>query len=182
MTAIFVASELGKGNIKQAKINADELKGFNTFMSLIFAFIMLLFAICVPYMTFLSQNQYDQNGNLIFDSKVQLKNVQNVLLIVGSFYPILIWFATSYRNGNAGGKGNKFAIFNWIVVGPIQLGWLAIVMFVMVPNMPVLQNNFAIAYAIFFTFNLIKCAGIEYLYYHDKKWLHSITKTEIKSI
>ena len=177
MTALFVSSELGKGNYKQAHQNANELKGFNTFMAFCLSMAMLLFATFIPMMKFLSADQY--NGNeLRFSSASQLYQVRNSLFVIASMYPMWIWFSTSYRNGNAGGKGKKFAIFDWISTGPIQLGWLAIVMLVIVPSWEFIQDNFALAYALFFASDFIKLIGFEKFYYANTKWLYSITRNE----
>lgn len=53
MAANFVASELGKGNLEQAKINSDEIKGFNTVVASGLSLLLLAFSFIVPHMTFM---------------------------------------------------------------------------------------------------------------------------------
>jgi len=91
MSSRFVGSELGKGNIEQAKKNGDELKGFMTIVSFGFTILMVIFALCVPYMSFLAETKYDSvNGvsTLSFDGSAQLHQVSQSLLIVALYYPI----------------------------------------------------------------------------------------------
>lgn len=53
MAANFVASELGKGNLEQAKINSDEIKGFNTVVAAGLSLLLLAFSFIVPHMEFM---------------------------------------------------------------------------------------------------------------------------------
>ena len=167
MAAIFVASELGKGNVKQAKINSDELKGFNTVISMGMSLILVCVSFTVPWMSFLSHAEG-------VDTAAHLKNVKESLFVIAFWYPIWIWFSTSFRNGLAGGKGNGFAICDFVTSG-LQLPWAALVFYVIVPASPWLQDNFWAAYFIFFISDLSKMVWQEALYYRYK-WLHVITK------
>jgi len=82
MSSRFVGSELGKGNINQARINADQLKGFATLASAFMAIILVIFASLVPYMNFLAESKVG------FDGHAQLTQVSRSLYIIAFFYPI----------------------------------------------------------------------------------------------
>jgi len=88
MAAVFVGSHLGKKNFKQAKINSDELKGFNTSMAVLLAIALSIFAALLPYMTFFTKEQYDASGNITLDNVRLLVQVQRSLWVVAIFYPM----------------------------------------------------------------------------------------------
>lgn len=178
MSAIFVAGELGKGDIKQAKINANELKGFSTTMSTFLAIMLVGFAFIVPSMQFLSKSQYDIDGNLVFDGVEQLRQVRNSLFVVAFYYPMWIWFSVSIRNVLAGGKGAFVNFIDWFLTGPFQLGVLSILAFIIIPSNSYIQENFWVAYLMFFSSDYFKLLFVE-LYYYKSEWAHSIVKEEI---
>ena len=171
MAARFVGSELGKGNLKQARINSDELKGFNTVMAALTSLILIVFASFVPNMDFLVR------GKTGLDAHRLLFQVRNSLYVIAFFYPMWIWFSTSYRNGSSGGKGKWFAFADWIISGPIQIGWIALLAFGVVPNSSYMSANFFTMYGLFFLSDIIKLVVQELLYYKTK-WLHSLTQEE----
>jgi Na+-driven multidrug efflux pump len=55
--ANFVGKELGKGNLKQALINSDQLKGFNTSISIFLSLIFFALTFAIPSMGFLATNE-----------------------------------------------------------------------------------------------------------------------------
>ncbi|WKX02792.1 MATE family efflux transporter [Candidatus Mycoplasma mahonii] len=177
MSARFVGSELGKGHLEQAKINSDELKGFNTLMACFLGVLGIIFASFIPFMGFLSLDKFGENHELIFDSRAFLLQVRNSMFVIIFFYPMWIWFSTSYRNGNAGGKGGWFAFVDWIISGPIQLGYLAFIAYYIVPASSTIQEHFYLVYMIFLSSDFLKLIlqEIIYMYY---PWLNSLTKKE----
>lgn len=178
MAANFVGSELGKGNIAQARKNSDQLKGYNTTVAFLLSIGLVITSFLIPYMTFLSPDKKDATGALSFDSAQNLEQVKYSTLVIACYYPIWIWFSTSYRNGNAGGKGGIFALLDWVISGPIQLGWAALLAYSIVPGSDFMQHHFWVAYAIFFTTDLLKLITMEYFYY-KYKWLHVLTKVQV---
>ncbi|NQZ66053.1 MAG: MATE family efflux transporter [Mycoplasmatales bacterium] len=178
MSANVVGSELGKGNIKQAKINAFELKGFVTLMSIFMSILLIIFASFIPFMDFLSKSQYTKDGKLLFDSHAQLSSVRNSTYVIAIFYPSWIWFSASYRIAASADKGKWFAFIDWFTSGPIQLAWVAIIMLGIVPNSEFLQENFWLSYSIFFLSDLIKLIGIEILF-SKLKWDKTISKEKL---
>jgi len=176
MAANFVGSELGKGHIKQARINANELKGFNTLMAASLSVIGCILAACMPFMNFLSNAKNTDNAE-------QLIQVSHAMFVIMIFYPMWIWFSTSYRIGNSGGRGHWFAFIDWVITGPIQIGWLAAITLGIVPHNSFMQHNFWVAYALFLSSDVLKLVFQEILYY-KYDWAKSITKSdaEIKEI
>ena len=175
MGANFVGSELGKNNLKQARINSDELRGFNTLNAVIFSLMLVVLSFLIPYMTFLSHAPEAE-----MDNHMQLMQVSHALLVVALFLPLWIWFSTSYRNAATGGKGSWFAIVDW-GVSLIQLGWLAIIMFVF-PHQQggLFATEFWASYLVFFASDILKLIGSEILY-HKYPWAQNITK-EVSTI
>lgn len=171
MSANFVASELGKGNIEQAKTNAIELKGFTTLVSFGFSVLLAITACIVPYMSFLSH----ASG---VDTHAHLINVRDSLLVIAFYYPIWIWFSGSYRSGLTGGKGSWFALCDWIVTAA-QIGWAAFVFMGLVPGSTFLQDHFWMSLLIFYVSDFIKLVWMEWLFYRFR-WLHVITKNKVK--
>lgn len=177
MSANVIGAELGKGNINQAKINGFELKGFVTLMSTIMSLFIVIIALCIPYMSFLSKDQF-KNGVLVFDSSAQLRTVKNSLFVIALFYPMWIWFSASYRIASSTGKGKWFAFVDWFVSGPIQLAWVATIMLGIVPNSTLLQDNFWISYGLFFLSDIIKLVCQEILF-AKLKWDALISKEKL---
>ena len=177
MSSRFVGSELGNGNLKQAKKNADELKGFLTIISAGFSLVMLIFGLVIPYITFLSTTQNGANG-ISFDGKAQLSQVSKALIVISFYYPIWIWFTTSYRIGNSGGKGSKFAIADWFISG-FQLLWLLLIVKAIVPNWEFAEHNFWIMYVIFFLSDWTKFILME-IFYYKYTWLHVLTNKAVE--
>ncbi len=158
MAANFVGYELGQGNVKQAKINSNELKGFNTLMAVIGSLIIVIVALFVPKMTFLV-NAGDKN----IDTIAQLKNVCYTLLVISLFFPLWIWCTTSYRNSVSGGKSFWFSFGDWIL-NVIQLGWAWSLMVWIKDRSIVLEQNFWLTYMIFFMFDFTKLIWQEIAY------------------
>ena len=177
MAARFVGSELGKNNLKQAKINSDELKGFNTIMAALTSVVLIVFASCVPYMDFLVKAQFDKAGHSTLNVARLLHQVRNALYVIAFFYPMWIWFSTSYRNASTGGKGKWFALADWFISGPIQIGWIVLLAFGIVPNSSYMSANFFMMYGLFFLSDIVKLVVQELLYYKTK-WLNSLTHEE----
>lgn len=172
----FVGAELGRGNIKQAKRNSDEIRGFATTVSMVMAAILAVVAIGVPYMSFLSENKYDAKGALTFDGHANLVHIRNSLWVICPFYPTWIWFSAALKNGLTGGRGFWFVFIDWVVSGPVQLLWLFL-MTLFVKDGSAFENNFWLAYTIFFISDFLKLIFIE-IAYHKVDWAKSITKTE----
>lgn len=178
MAANFVASELGKGNLEQAKINSDEIKGFNTIVASGLSLLLLAFSFVVPHMTFMvSAGEGGSTGSKL-DTHAFLEQVSHSTMTIAFWYPIWIWFVTGYRNSQAGGKGGFMAIWDWIISGPAQLGWIAIIVYFIVPQSEYLQHHFWLSYFIFFISDLLKMIGME-TYYYRYKWLNSLTKDQV---
>ena len=175
----FVGSELGKGNIKQAKINSNEIRGFATLVSTGMSIVLTGFAFVVPYMMFLSEDKYEiVNGvkTLSFDGHANLIQIRNSLWVIALYYPIWIWFSTAYKNSVTGGKAFWFALIDWVVAGPVQLLWLYILTFV-VRSDAWFQEEFYRMYFLFFLSDLLKLVFFE-IAYHKVDWAVSITKNE----
>lgn len=158
MAANFVGYELGKGNIVAAKINSNELKGFNTLMAIISGLLVALVAAFVPSMTFLV-NVSDIN----VDTGAQLREVRNTLFVVAMFFPLWIWYTTSYRNSVSGGKSFWGSFGDWFL-NLIQIGWAWIVMVWMKDHSNTLKENFWLAYSIFYLFDFTKLIWQEFTY------------------
>lgn len=176
MAANFVASELGKGNVDQAKINSDEIKGFNTIVASLLAILLVLFSLIIPYMTFLVSTGEGGNAKQT-DAKSLLSQVSHATLTIAFWYPIWIWFVSGYRNSQSGGKGGFMAIWDWFISG-IQLGWLALLVYQVLPQSLYFRENFWITYFVFFVSDLLKLVGME-IYYYQYRWLFSLTHDEV---
>lgn len=172
LSANFVASEQGKGNMEQAKANALELKGFTTLTAIFFSLLLVGFASLVPYMSFFSH----ADG---VDNLAHLQNVRNTLYVIAFWYPIWIWFSASYRAGLTGGKGSWFSFVDFFISG-LQVAWAALVMTVFVDSSTEFwQSRLWLALFIFYASDLIKLAWQEWLFYRFN-WLENITEKEAK--
>ncbi len=170
MSSNFVASELGKKNFEQAKINSDEIKGFVTIASLFMSLLLVAFAL--PHITFFSSDKYISN-KLIFNGRAQLTQVSYALIVLAFFCPPWIWFSASYRNGSSGGKGVAFSIIDWF--GSLfQVAWMAIIIFGIIPKWEYAKENFWITFMLFYLSNFIKMGFTEWKYY-KYEWLYSLT-------
>ena len=177
MSAHIVGKELANGTEKRAFSYAKELKGFITFVSCVLALILLIVSFGIPYMNFLSEAQYNKAGVLTFDNSANLIQVRNSLLVVVVFYPIWIWFTTSYRAGCVGTKGFWFSFVDIVISGPVQMCWLALIAYGIVPSSSIIESNFALAYLLFFLSDLLKLLFQEILFY-KYNWHSKISKME----
>ncbi len=178
MSAAIVSKFLSRGQTKEALMEAKRLKGFMFLTSTSLSILMFITAIFVPKFLFLSQVKYEEE-KLTFDNIQNLKQVRDSLFIVCFYYPIWIWFSSSYRSGCSGKKGFWFAFVDLIITGPIQLSWLAILSYLIIPTSPIMQKNFYIFYFLFFLSDFIKLISIEFLFY-KYKWNSSIKKIKKK--
>lgn len=176
MAANTVGKELAMGHEEKALATGKELKGFITMMSTCLATLMLIVAFSVPYMHFLSEDKYDASG-LSFDGARNLIQVRNSLFVICFFYPIWIWFTVSFRAASTGKKGFWFAFVDTMTSGPLQLGWAAALAYGIVPHSELLQHNFWITYALFFTSDFVKLFFQEYLFY-KYPWNIAVTQKE----
>ncbi|TCG11208.1 MATE family efflux transporter [Mycoplasma todarodis] len=174
----FVGGELGKDNIELAKENSKRLHGFNTTLAIFFSVILFAFSFLVVKMTFLQNTAakiQDHNSlawtNAIKHDELVLKWTKYSLWPLALFFPWWIWFVTSKSSAVSGGRVNLVSSIDVITAGPLQIGWLAIVMLVIVPHTHV---NFAVAYGIFFLSDIPR--GIAFmLVYYKSNWARNIT-------
>ncbi len=159
MAANFVGSELGNGRIESAKIHSNQLKGFNTSMSVALSVLVVIVASFAPLMTFLVDTR-DPN----VDTGAQLIEVRNTLYVIALFYPVWIWFTTTYRNGVSGGRTFVFSLTDWLF-NLAQIGWAWIVMGPLKDAWPALEGRFWLAYIVFFTSDIFKLIAQEINYY-----------------
>lgn len=174
MAANFVGSELGKGNVDQAKINSLELKGFNTLVATCSSTLLAIIAIFIPSMTFLvnaSDPTIDVHG--------QLYEVRNTLWVIALFFPLWIFYTTTFRNGVSGGKTLWFSLGDWLL-NALQIGYVALVMGPMRQNSILIQNHFWLAYVIFFLSDFTKLIWQETAY-KLVDWAQPIVNNVIES-
>ena len=171
MAAVFIGSELGKGNLKQAKKNSDEIRSYSTLMAVFLAIALVIFASFLPWMTLFSS---PNNPNM--NSAAHLHQTKNVLYVIAFWYPIRVWLMTTYRNASSGGKSFWFALTNWIG-GSLEVVSLAIVVIFIVPNVPYFQENMWIAFFLFLVVDFAQLAVMETLY-HKTKWLHVLRNND----
>ena len=165
MAAVFIGSELGKGNLKKAKRNSDEIRLYSTLMAILLAILLIVFASFLPWMTLFSSP-----NNLNMDSSAHLHQTKNVLYAIAFWYPIRVWLMTTYRNASSGGKSFWFALTNWIG-GSLEVASLAIIIIFIVPNVVYFQENMWISYLLFLAVDLVQLTVMEILY-RKTKWLH----------
>ena len=163
--AIFVGSELGKNNLELAKKNSDQLKGFHFVLASFFSLILFTISFTIPYMTFLHSNNAD----------IVLTNVKYSLWIVALFYPWWIWFRSSFYNMQMGGKVTLISILDSLTSGPMQLAWLAIQAYVIIPQSGM---SFVWSYLIFFISDIPRGIVFEILYL-KMDWAKNITKNKL---
>ena len=181
MAANVVGKELARGRTEQAVVYAKELKGFMTSVSMVLSIALSLFAIGIPYMEFLSEKQVDGTGKVIFDNISNLKQVRNALWVVCVFYPMWIWFTTSYRAASTGKKGFWFSFIDIMTSGPLQLAWAAALAYGIVPHSEFLQENFWATYSLFFISDFAKLFLMEPLFYKFP-WNTPLTTMEGKQV
>ncbi|MCU4706312.1 MATE family efflux transporter [Mycoplasma sp. CSL7503-lung] len=189
--ALFVGQKLGNDEFELAERNAKELKGFHVTLALTLSSIFGFVIIFIPFMTFLSNGiQENVAKSLIADgvtdekiiakekllaSYYYLKEVQLTSISIAVFNPSWIFFATSVRILETGGRNNITGITVFIT-GVLQMVWLAIIAYLIVPNtIDSMQYPVGFFYFIFYLSDLVKMFIIEFLYI-KLDWLRNITK------
>ncbi len=171
----FVGGELGKNNIELAKENSKRLHGFNTTLAVFASIILFAFSFLVVKMTFLQNTAKGVDPQLVETAKhhdaLVLKWTKYSLWPLALFFPWWIWFVTSKSSAVSGGRVNLVSIIDVSTSGPLQIGWLAIVMLVIVPATHI---NFAFAYFLFFLSDIPR--GIAFMIvYYKSNWAKNIT-------
>ncbi|MCK5867248.1 MAG: MATE family efflux transporter [Mycoplasmataceae bacterium] len=177
LSALTVGKELANSKEQRAFEVGKELKGFIFLFSLFMSILLAITATFVPYMHFLSENKVADIKHHIsaFDGDANLLQVRNSLYTIAVCYPMWIWFSASYKQAVLGKKGFWFAFIDLFTASVVQIGWLAIIVFAIVPNVPIMQHHFWMTYALFFSSDIIKLIWFELLYYKTK-WNVVITK------
>ncbi len=174
IVAKFVGGELGKGNIDKAIENSKRLHGFNTSLAVALSIILLIISIWIPKMTFL---QNTGSANISTHDQAVLLLTKKTMWPLALFYPFWIWFVTSKACAVSGGKVNLVSFLDAMTSGPLQLGWLAILMYAIVPHSKYLMQNFDITYFLFFLADIPR--GISFMYvYYKTNWAVNITHKE----
>ncbi len=168
----FVGGELGKNNIDLAKENSKRLHGFNTTLAIFFSIILFAFSFLVVKMSFLQNTAAKEHtAAAMKHDELVLKWTKYSLWPLALFFPWWIWFVTSKSSAVSGGRVNLISSIDVITAGPLQIGWLAIVMLVIVPHTHI---NFAVAYGIFFLSDIPR--GIAFMtVYYKSNWARNIT-------
>ncbi|NQZ29061.1 MAG: MATE family efflux transporter [Mycoplasmatales bacterium] len=173
----FVGGELGKNNIELAKENSKRLHGFNTTLAILASIILFAFSFVIVKMTFLQNTAAKEiHGTpewktAVLRDELVLKWTKYSLWPLALFFPWWIWFVTAKSSAVSGGKVNLVSTVDVVTAGPLQIGWLAIVMLVIVPATHI---NFAVAYFLFFLSDIPR--GIAFMVvYYKSNWAKNIT-------
>lgn len=174
--AIFVGRELGQNNIKQAKINAKELQGYQLVVAFIMASALFSLSFLVQYFSFLTKgyeieltktledlNKFtpDQIKEIVSNGKIAfLENLKWTLWPLAWNIPIWIWYITKSRLIGSGGMTNIVSIVD-ASFGALQTGWIILINFAIVSKAKI---DFPWAYALFFVSDLFKIVVFEILY------------------
>ncbi len=188
---IFVSRELGHNNIGKAKANAKKLQGFHLTFAVVMGIIFFALSFAIEKMTFLTEGytqqleqtlikEFGQEQGVIKFKEIKesaileyMKNLKWTLWPLSWYMPIWIWYLTKSRIISGGGKTNITSLCD-TVNGFIQIGWIALINFVIVPNTGI---EFAWAYALFFVSDVLKVPLFEILYY-KVDWAKNITLEE----
>ncbi|MCK5806861.1 MAG: MATE family efflux transporter [Mycoplasmataceae bacterium] len=183
LSALTVGKELSLGKEERAFEVGKELKGFILSFAIFMSVLLAITASLVPYMHFLSENKvaHYEGKRFIseFDGDANLLQVRNSLWTIAVAYPMWIWFSASYKQAVLAKKGFWFAFVDIFSSSVIQISWLAIIIFAIVPHVPYMQHNFWATYALFFSSDIIKLIWFELLYYKTK-WNVTISKEKNK--
>ena len=161
--ANFIGKELGLGNLEKAKKNSDELKGFNTFISVILSIIFFSLTFTIPYLSFLASGEVSKN--------IILENVKYTSWVVCAIYPVWVWLESSKINSLSGGKVN---IQTWIDF-LFQCLSLLLLLFMTYWVIPKFNLSLVTSFAIFSSFDVFLLIAFE-INYHKLKWNVNITK------
>ncbi|CAM9095304.1 MATE family efflux transporter [Mycoplasma marinum] len=173
----FVGGELGKDNIELAKENSKRLHGFNTTIAVCATLMLIIFSFTIVKMKFLQNTAADETVGTpqyieaLKHDQLVLKWTKYSLWPLSIFFPWWIWFVTSKSSSVSGGRVNLVSTVDLITSGPMQLGWLAIVMYAIVPATNI---NFAWAYFIFFLSDIPRGIAFMVIYYKSN-WARNIT-------
>ena len=164
MAANFVAPHLAKDEFDIAKKRARELKFFNSTNALFMGIALAILVAFMPYYTFL----VTESDTL--DTTAQLKNARLSSLVIAFFYPMWIYFSSSYRIALSGGKAKAFTLIDWSF-NIVQLGWLALIIYGFKAN----NLDFYQFYMIFFISDIGKMIVFE-ITYAKSDWAGNVTK------
>ena len=178
--AIFVGRELGNNNYEKAKQNAKELQGFHLTFALVLGSLLFSLSFAIEHMSFLTKGYLEQLkeivGNEKFEllkndaSKEYLENLKWTIWPLSWNMPLWIWYITKSRIISGGGRTNIVSLVD-ACSGLIQIGWISIINFIIVPNSNI---AFPWAYSIFFLSDILKVPLFEILY-RKVQWAKNIT-------
>ncbi len=166
--ANFVGKELGKNNLKQALINSDELKGFNTTVSIIISLIFFATTFAIPSLGFLAKNEPSKD--------IILQNVKTTCWVICLLYPIWVLLETSRINSLSGGKVNIQTSIDFIY-GFLQLIFLVIMVYFIIPNT---TWTLAISFLVFSSFDILLLIAFE-ICYKKLNWNVNVTEEFAKA-
>ena len=185
--AIFVGWELGNNNVKQAKINAKELQGFQFCLALILGIILFSLSFAIEKMDFLTRGYVTQLKQTLIDNGNDLSYVNSILPLAQNsfllnlkhtiwplawFMPIWIIFITESRIISVGGGMTNVTSMVDAIFGIVQTGWICLINLVIVKHT---NLEFPWAYTIFFTSDIFKIFVYGFLY-QKLEWARNITK------
>lgn len=184
--SIYVGRELGNNNYIQAKTNAKQIQGFNLVFATIMGITLFSLSFAIEKMIFLTQGyeqqldsilneKYPNNLELIktIKEKAILEYMTNLKWTIWPLswnMPMWVWYITKSRIISGGGKTNVVSTVETLN-GLFQISWIALINFLIVPKT---NLSFPVAYALFFSTDIIKVPIYEMLYY-KVNWAKNIT-------
>ncbi|MBN3534559.1 MATE family efflux transporter [Mycoplasma procyoni] len=189
--ALFVGAKLGNNEFEEAKKNAKELKGFHAVLAMCLSSMFAIIIIFIPLMSFLAgglehgvEQKLKDAGKLSPEQiKTQvemaksyyLKEIQLTCISIAVFNPMWIYFATSIRIIDSGGKTNLTAIIQFLI-SVLQMAWLALIVYLMVPgHIETFRYPMGFFYFIFFISDFVKMIAFEIMY-QKIHWTKNITQ------
>lgn len=161
--ANFVGKELGKGNLKQALIHSDQLKGFNTSIAIGISLLFFGLTFAIPSFNFLAEHEPAK--------RAILKNVQYTSWVICVLYPLWVLLETSRINSLSGGKVNVQTIVDF-TYGIVQIIYLIVLVYWVIPTT---HMSLSISFLSFSALDVILVIAFEITYW-KLNWNINITE------
>ncbi|WP_391591861.1 MATE efflux family protein [[Mycoplasma] cavipharyngis] len=181
----FIGTKIANNQVELALANAKKVLGINFLTALMLSLLTMILIVGFVHLPGFASGVEE---NVILNQKNKLSNVNQVAHEAGQYYlttlqytifvavlynPVWMLLLTNLRIIGSGGRNNIVSIAN-MVTNLMQLGWLAILVYAILPIAPAIRANLPLAYLIFFASDVVKWWFYIYLR-HKIKWIKNLS-------
>lgn len=166
----FIAKHVANDEVTIAAQNAKKVSTINVLVAIFLSLLTILFVLVLIRIPAFYQGVYENVvdklkerdwSSTLIQQKAQgavayyQTHVLYAMIVVAVFNPLWLWGITELRIAGIGGHANITAIIN-CSTGVLQLLWLVLLVYAIMPHSSVMRDQFWLTYTIFFASDIIK--------------------------